>query len=495
MKSLLMAFCMAVVGVSFADVTVTARVLDPRFGDSVSVSPVQETYASGTEVTVTATLAGETVYKRWYGLPAGAVVTVGENTVEATFSVGDDDVSVVFHSAPTWQWMLGAVGGYTQEDGTFKTNAPANSTECGILSNRVWQLVARKRTGSNLNLGFWTSAYTDHGDGVLDLSGPISDASGKEWVITGVGDSGHRPLSCLESEFSSGNHHVVSNRLTTLVIPETLETIPSQLVDSFNRTSFCTSLTNIIIVSDALTRINQFAFRGAIVSSLVLRAPNLLEVAQGAFWNGKADVPPIALNNQDAGEFDLSSLTNIVSNNNHGFDLSGVTGVYRLPKLLKGSWILSHPHNSTCSLEIGTGWDIKDKVVLTLSPAARNYYGDVTFGPYADITNTFVNGGLKSITFQGRPFDNLDAVLKSAYAAASRTLVYASRNLGWQSVVNVAPEDYTAAEVQARADIELALVAPEKVLSLYQDSAGARKAWIIHRHSPFDPKGLTLFIR
>ncbi len=500
---------------------ITTRVFDPRFGDTVAISPALEEIAPGTDVTLTATLAGETVFKRWEGVPTNAVVRVdvdadGKGTVTTMFKAGGAAVDATLFTAPVWRFHADAPRGYF----TNRVEVAADGTQTeikdfvshggtGVLSNRLWQLnmtvadSARKSLGIGVRTGGSSGknqstgvaapgqAYTGHGNGILDLSGPIYGASADEtWTIA---ESYEYCLGTLNGISAS-----TSCCPTVLVVPDTLTAVHREFMDCRDKSNenliHASALTNVVMASTNLTSIGHNAFRGSAIKALTLKTPRLTYVGY--------PFSDIALGGYDASNFDLRSLDTV-----GGFMFTGLSGVLRFPKLLKHSWrMLGDVPNSSCSIEIGMGWKPKDHAVLTGvnsgtfhpedSRLLSSYHGDVTFGPYSNIVHiTFSNCGLRSVTFQWKPFDGLDTLLKQVCQKASKTLIYASGALGWEEVVNVAEEDWTDGEKAVADEIERTLTRRQRLLGLYQDTDGARKAWLVHEPSPFDPKGTMIIIR
>ncbi len=520
--------CCALAGVVAsvqADVTVTAKVLDPRFGDTVTVSPQQETYAEGTTVTLTGTLAGETVYKRWYGLPEDAVIdTAGltaENTgvVTATFTVGTNALDVTFHSAPIWYYVKDAPCGYvtntvvTAEDGTETTGTEFVAYGWnGIISNAVWRLNVRVNTdvgGKTLTLGRRNNCtagegYTGYGDGVLDLSGPIrtpaqEDAPLEEWVIyyqKGIESNAYNEaLGAKNSE----NPTARTCFPTVFVAPETTERLGGGYLLRWDGN---TRLEQVIIVSTNLVSTGYQTFMGSKLKSLILKAPALQSLGAG-----------IGVERVNMSDLELDSVETFTCLN--ASYASTQTGVLRLPKVKSmggGYSILSQ--NAFCSLELGTDYTPEEKVVLSINKFFSDkmlYSSSIVFGPYANISNVVADYSnrifsgdnrsyVKTATFMGAPFEDNTTILDSLFSATPATSgeatkvcrIYASSKLGW---ADVADTDYTDFEKTEKAALEETLVRPQRVIGVYAGANNARKAWIIHTPSPFDPQGLMLVVR
>ncbi len=494
----------------------STRVFDPRFGDTIATAPAIEDIGPGTEVTLTATLAGETVFKRWEGLPTNAVVVVnvgadGKGEVSATFTMGSEALDVTLVTAPIWHFHADAPRGYVTASAEDETQmAFVSHGGNGVISNRVWQLnmTVADADARSLGIGVKTGgssgknhstgvaaqgqAYTGYGNGILDLSGPILDASTDEkWTID---ETYEYCLGTLNDIPASTNCCP-----TTLVVPETLTALHREFMDcqvSTSTTLSATSLTNLVIVSTNLAYIGNNAFRGSSIKKLTLKAPNLTEI-----WHWAS----IDLNlvGQDAAEIDLSGLETFGT-----LRLAKLTGTLRLPKLRQNNYLLFGISSASAldALELGTGWTPKDKAILrginnnaqyeSGRALLNNYSGDIVFGPYAEIVGVkFTSCTIDNITFQGKPFTGWETILPQLCKSTGDTRVYASAALGWGVAVTVDEADWTEAERTMAEEISASLTKHQELLGLYRSADDASKqAWIINQPSPYETPGLLIVV-
>ena len=74
------------------------------------------------------------------------------------------------------------------------------------------------------------------------------------------------------------------------------------------------------------------------------------------------------------------------------------------------------------------------------------------------------------------------------YAAASKNqdkncTIYCSKRMGWKELASPLEGDYES------------VLAPEGCFGVLVDASGNRRAWMVHRASPYDKSGLAIFVR
>ena len=61
--------------------------------------------------------------------------------------------------------------------------------------------------------------------------------------------------------------------------------------------------------------------------------------------------------------------------------------------------------------------------------------------------------------------------------------IYCSKRMGWKELASPLEGDYES------------VLAPEGCFGVLVDASGNRRAWMVHRASPYDKSGLAIFVR
>ncbi len=61
--------------------------------------------------------------------------------------------------------------------------------------------------------------------------------------------------------------------------------------------------------------------------------------------------------------------------------------------------------------------------------------------------------------------------------------IYCSKRMGWKELASPLEGDYES------------VLAPEGCFGVLVDASGNRRAWMVHRASPYDKSGLMIFVR
>ncbi len=461
---------------------------DERLGDSIQFlegAPVDGVLKRGTTVKISA-VCPNSEFVRWEGLPAGASPSATSPVVE--FTVGRDPINITLYSRPSWVYR---------------------STD-GIISNAFWSLNVSVKDASQHKLsvgvsGTEGSAYTDRGEGILDLSGRVVEldedgVAGQAWTITDFITTGFIPSE------TNGN-----KKVTTFIFPETVESIGKELFSKDTKAKAYLAVTNIVLVSETFsgTIPSKMAY-GVNLTGLTIRTPLAKKIDSQAFRYSGATGAVV-----DFSAWDLSGVQTVSQNALH-FD-NGSTGELNLPSVTS---IARNVLNGTgvTSLVLGTNDAVTAGKTLTLGDTtdSRSFANctsleSITIGPYADVAYGYVNKcdfsnavAVARIRFMGRPLtktaDFLDRIVMWVPAPAEdgtkQVVIRASEYLGWKAFADV---DYTAEELTAKAALEKTLAPRERVMGVYvstdlQTGERQRKAWLVHKASPYDPRGTIIIV-
>ncbi|MGN0846495.1 MAG: hypothetical protein ACI4RA_03830, partial [Kiritimatiellia bacterium] len=446
--------------------TIDVATSDARFNDTVEVECAEMLDGRcllGSMVTVRAVASDETTFQGWEGLPEGAVT----NGLAVTFRAVNSTHRLTLKTAPRW---------------TYLPNE-------GVISNRVWKLNVGEVSGNELRVGAEQggpstagNAFTDLGEGILDLSGEVATPDGARWWITALGN---------HALAISGDSAVRTNKITKFVFPRETTSIGSGVLRSYSsqydgqqHTNLLSRIEEIIMDVPNYTRTlpGQEFMRLFNLKRLVIRAPQMT-----GFGNQSANTGA-GLDRTDYGEWDVSGVRSLddmaiawTSNAKGYLRLSSVTNI--------GSTALRS--NQFRELDLGSRLQPKDHQFLTM--AKESFVGcwgvtSIVFGAYtklvrkgtADSDIEFQN--LKQLRFLGRPPENLNEFVDSMLSrrgvpsdAANYAVIRASRNLGWDKVaVAVSADEAAAAEALA------ATLAPgEDLMGVYVNAAGQRVAWLV----------------
>ncbi len=469
----------------YAAIDVTTQ--DARFNDTFTIQGTEERdgrYLLNSTVTIRA-VCDETTFQGWEGLPEGAV-TKG---LEATFIVNDSPMSLTLKTAPKWTYL----------------------PEEGVISNRAWKLRVNtdQLSGNRLRVGNRSAgastagnAFTELGEGILDLSGEVFSNNGSEkWTITHLGTY---------ALAIAGDSSVKTNEITKFVFPRETESIASCFIRSHDTTNDGKQNTNLLArVEEIIMDIPNY--RGTLGSHVFLRLFNLKRLyinAPKMVGIGTQSINTGAkLDQTDYTEWDISAVRQI--------DSAGMAWTSSATGYLKLSSVTNLANgairqNNFHALDLGSFLQPRDRQSLTLDNNACFGCSSVTsvvFGAYTKLVlpaNPVANlnfTGLKTVHFLGAVPENVKIFVDTALSgrgvpsdATKYAVIRASANLGWGKVA--APVDTSnETEVSAAAALTATLAKGEELMGVYTSAAGDRLAWLVHSASPYDPKGTFLILR
>ncbi len=356
---------------------VTFGVSDPRFGDQIvdeNGNPIKGPFEIGGTVTISA-VCSQTTFVGWDGLPEGAVT----NGLTATFVV-EEGLNIVLRTAPNWTYLA----------------------EEGVISNKIWKVNVStdNLNGNRLRIGDLDgtagNAFTDLGEGILDMSGKVYTPDDVEWTITHFG----------RSAFSLTTSGVMKNTATEFVFPKTTKSIAAYLFHKEATDAECCLERVIMDVPEFDGSLGSEAFRGCNkLQYLYINAPKMTGIGSQALNNGTWN-----LANTDFTDWNLDSVTTIES---QGLAWRmGTHGYLKLPSLrhVKGN---GFRQNYATAFDIGSKIIPQDKVTLKLENQA--FYQceaatSVVFGAYIGITrlgsyptNSITMKKLTDVRFLGAP--------------------------------------------------------------------------------------------
>ena len=448
---------------------------DTFFDDEVEITSdwapaLDGTYLSGTKVTLTAKPNATGTFVQWYG----DVSRTDEKNAQITVTIDGD---TWLYCRIVHPWTLSA-------DKKLLTNG--NFTlNCGVQNEGA----------KTLYVGQWAKyalfATDDVGVGVVDLGGPVTrEGTSERWTIVKTADS---------SGVMIGKRGGKGSGMTTLVFPGTLTTTPGGqwMHCTCNSDSYGLSHKTFIMDEPNITG-NPFPSWSTCghydLAHFILRIPKATAITgDPSFWNISAEKSKFDW-------WDVSSVNNIAYQALHGYDWNNrllCSGKLMLPSyctIVKNS--LSYLKNTE---EISLGG--RDKTMTVKSIDVSAFAGDAKLKKltmHNDVSLTVANANVfnanqvpQEIVLTGKvPTNDIFAnLLGNATAAATKPVkVYVSVNMGWinrPSYIDAPTED------------EKAEAPGEIVLGVYRGGAAAPngKALVIHRDSPFDPKGLFLIVK
>lgn len=448
------------------------------YPETVTVSPAPDAdggYAVGTELTFTVsglTEAGEFASRvvRW----EGAAGTAGADNRTFTCTVGEAPMNVTAVIARDWS--------------LFETNlaetAEAEPVAYSCISDGNWILTVKRKTDGTLALLSRTSGNQETtglprcrlaGEGDLDLTGAIRERGGADEPVA---------LSEVGSYAFCSPADDDAAKLTSVILPPSCSVIGDYV---FLRQ---TGLARVVIPDDALKRIGYFAFaRCTGLGELVLRQKDLAHIynqaaanctgltnvvlrlpAMTSLPNMLYDVPAVS----DVSTWDLSSVKTLNATFN---GCKGLYGVLELPSVTS---IAANTFSRVASLN------------------GIHFSGNQPVETVAD--GAFTNAsGIDTLIFDGPAptRENLDRMLVGVAAPGvnddKRVKMFASRHqAGW---LELADTDRTGWSVRETSEEEAMRIAGLKPIGVYVCADGARKAWIVQRKSPYDPRGFSVIVR
>lgn len=445
--------------------------IDAALGSVEAKFVVDDTAPFRVALSLTARPSEGARFAGWYGdVPDG-------KCADATILLREADPSSWAFARFTRPWTL---------------TADASDATKAILDNGIFRIqVTVDAATRNLTLGRSTAcslyAPDNTGDGVLDLGGAITDASGNVYRIVSLGTA--------DSVLSSSSADAVPGA-RVFVTPGTLTKCDErQLFHATNRRATYESV--VFDEPTATGGLNGWTFSDQkSLKHVVFRCPawTLPYNLNGLFFSTRVA-------ETDVGWWKLDGVRQFGSgsnNNMHGTDWSvngkkaWLTGSLKLPSvavlggcvcqnnLLDEAW-LGHGSAKTRVTEIKTGAFQASGITNLVLNAARDL--TVAANAFADTPN------LKTVTFLGHVVsaDAFAAILSCATAEAP-AVVYASDAYGWGQA------SFLGAPTEAE---RAAAPAGETVLGVWRGADGTDgvRAWVCDRDSLFPRKGTFFIVR
>ena len=487
---------------------VRAAVFDPRFdGDAVEASPAPDAdgrYAAGTRVTLTAKPnEAKGRFVRWRG------TVPEEREEEASLTlVLDRDLDLTAQFAHDW---------------TFTPMDPEKGFAAGggYISNQVWKLAVTVTDAAKgeIQYGRWAtgSAWTDFGEGMLDLNGRVlwTDGTGdtRELAVTGYTASVFQgpvvTVPAVDEEgkpiYGPDGKQLMVNKVVipparyprALVLRENLDAPLGQI---FRCLGSGGPVTNLVFECPTMTA-NPYTdgFCGYAMRAGRLRIPRITRVPLAYTWS---------LGDVDVSDWRLDAITDVVG------ELTGNWGVYRgmfaggqtftgtlhLPALATVQTNAFRAASKMEAVELGSNTvvtSIGTKAFKGCSSLARIQLRagrDLAVGEDAFEGTAALK--VLAFTFEApqdpTAVDNMLAgATEEVAASADPPVIYASRAMGWtrEKIARIQPP--TEAERAACPP----WVANAPVVGVWQTASGARRAWVVHAPSKDDPRGTYLFLR
>ncbi len=454
---------------------VSVNVFDPRFDDEIiysSGAPVDGKFEVGSTVTISPR-CNSTTFVGWDGLPEDAVV----NGDTVSFKVDNrKPVNITLRTAPNWVYY------------------PNDS----VISNAAWKIKVSKVDSEHLRIGSgtsWSNGFTEMGEGILDMSGKVFETgSNAEWKIT------HFAGSCFA--IHAGETSIATSPITMFVFPKTTKSIGSGMMYVANGKSLLESV--IMDIPEFDGKLGANTFRGCgLVTNLYVNAPLMKIVGSQSFncaaealtdlskWNlesvEQVESQGLAWRHQSTGFLKLSSVTNI-----------GDMGLRQLKDDANTGYL---------ALDLGSKISPAQRKPLVLYKNALsecNGVRELVLGSYTKLItpdnagNEIGFGAIESLLLLGPPLEDaqtfIDRVLayKSVPDDGSKLVtIRASKFLTWgkQSFISSLEGD----EIEKSKNVELE--EGEELLGVYVTANKERKAWFIHKKSPYDPKGTVIILR
>ena len=479
---------------------VRAAVFDPRFdGDAVEVSPAPDAdgrYAAGTRVTLTARPnAAKGRFVRWRG------TVPEEREEEASLTlVLDRDLDLTAQFAHDWTFTLA------------DPEAGFTSWKKGFISNQVWKLAVTITDAAQNEIKYGTgsfgSAWTDFGEGMLDLNGRVlwTDApeGARELTVGGYhSDAFKGPGETVTVKVEGKEQKVYREYIPAARYPRALvlrENLDAPLTQVFRYLGSGGPVTNLVFECPTMTA-NPYTdgFCGYAMRAGRLRTPRITRVPAAYTWS---------LGDVDVSDWRLDAITDVVG------ELTGDWGVYKgmfaggqtftgtlhLPALATVQTNAFRAASKMEAVELGSNTvvtSIGTKAFKGCSSLARIQLRagrDLAVGEDAFEGTAALK--VLAFTFEApqdpTAVDNMLAgATEEVAASADPPVIYASRAMGWtrEKIARIQPP--TEAERAACPP----WVANAPVVGVWQTASGARRAWVVHAPSKDDPRGTYLFLR
>jgi len=490
---------------------VTAELQDPRFAaryhETVTMTRA-ETAAAGKgawgtgAVTLTASCSDpddaatnpcRAKFLRWDGVPQAL-----ERENPVTFMPAQDAaVKAVF----AHDWVMSA-----------------DAEPARTMTNGFWRLCCYKRDAANHYLGIgknaskvgkgdaWPTAKEQRlGGGDLNLNGDVWEelpgGGWQKWTIVSCGSlapwtyetSGWKcpnPTQCRDA----GELVKMPTRIT---YPESLLVWPGELCnyDSFDADPHPRwPVTEVFAICPNVTRgtLVSFTIGGAgQVSRLVVRAPGLTQIGSDGPYGLSWSLSTFSKTNFD--EWDVTGVKRITMNAFRMGTSFNATGTLHLPNLQEVGTNACLHLAKVQGFVAGTNGlvltKLDDKACAGLTSITNLVLGtrNLTLGSTLGASSVFNAAYLKTVSFPGPvlPAATVDAILAktTAQTGAKQVTIFASFYNGWGDL---------AAPLTAEEE-PLAPRAEHNLVGVY--SAAARKAWLVHTRSIYDPKGMSIILR
>lgn len=454
---------------------------DTFFDDEIEISsdwaPAADgTYLPGTKVTLKAKPNATGSFVKWYGDVDPAVATNDEITVTANGSLW-------LYCRIVHPWTL-AADKKTASNGNFTVNCTVVNSD-----SRTLQL------GSGGRFGLYAEA--DAGSGVCDLGGSV-------WL---AGDD--KPWRFLQFSATGG---LLCSRNNGKGDADVLLT-PRTVVSAFGGTQIlhtgsdanAKSLRTLIMDEPEMSSTwgGWMTCGNGNLTRLVLQMPKMTTFSgDGGLWQ-------IPLSDTKFDWWDLSGVTRIDSRALGGLDWDSYApakGNLALPSLrevkISNATLAASEQSPLSRLQYVESISLggKDRRTTVTNICNYAFQTDKALRRLVIHNDASLTVGVNplagnaripdEIVFTGKvPTSDVFAnLLMDVTAAATKPVkVYASANMGWD----------TFAYMDAPTDAERAEAPGETVLGVYRGDAAAPngKALVIHRESPFDPRGLLIFVR
>ena len=278
------------------------------------------------------------------------------------------------------------------------------------------------------------------------------------------------------------------------------------------------TLKKIYVESDLVTGIIQYQLGSLYaLTNLTLKCPNLVTVESGYAFSGTAITNDIsdfctpAIQTFAGGFGGNSYVTGSFVSTNHIGSMSGVTGLYVTNLYLEGEY---KGNNGSLDEQLFRGCGTFETVtfkwpnIYKLGGGYQNIprLRELTIGiPNLTnvINNLFYSPKMEKVTVLGKPlptnvvdqlvvgfpaFNDPNVVTTKVYNGTwfwrGRGILYCSKKQGWDKL-----------RTRLEAGTYEATNAPAGCFGVYVNSAGERKAWMVHYPQPEDPSGFTMRIQ
>ncbi len=467
--------------------TVKTSLFDPRYNeDSVAVSPAPDAdgcYAPGTEVTITATANAEKgQFVRW----RGKGVSEAEEMNNPLVVTLDRNIDITAQMAHDWTFRL------NDPDAGFVDDAK------GTISNQAWKLNVTVSDAAAGKILFGTnsngSAWTDMGDGMLDLNGRIfmelDEGERQELSISGYKGQ------CFKGPKEDSKIYIEPARYPhTIVMRENLAVNPGQTF----RGHWDAAVTNFIYECPGFVgELGTDGFNCFNIQTGRFRLPGMTRVPSSYSWSFSADVS----------DWRFDSVINVVGElageygiNRGMFATKSFTGTLYLPALAVVQTNAFRAATKFEAIELGS-----NTVVTSIGSRAFNGCSSlarirIRAGKELTVGEEAFTGTTKLKTFEftyEMPTDPVavDNMLVGSEGTVVTSedppIIYASRLMGWNSSKTERIRSASEAEMAAR---PFWVRDDSSLTGVWVNENNEAKAWVVHVASKDDPKGTILIIR